>query len=436
MTASAPSQRSTMRGSQVRKAFVTLNTEIEETVLQLDRAAFVEAYDRQIKEDNVHEAMARKANIPGNWTTRRLEDPNSFFVACPSHKVVHRLMTGGRIKGNGFSLQVNHWDPFRAAIVSSFGLPHRASKACLKWDDLTSFDLDLFCEAIEDVPDYVNVSVGDFMCNIQIRVNFVSEFGPQGSISFEGSPDNEDEDWDYWFGPGEKSPQPPSKKRPATHLSSSSSRRQTSCKWVESSEELKLQLVPQATQLQLSAKNFSQNNFWASTFTRVFILKPTLWINPSLIISLGATRSEGIADASDSNGSLPPPSSLAPSSEVKNQTLPSQTGLKPRMDSVAFQPVPIKRVFSRLLSSFENPYDFSTEQHLSDNPSSFTPPCTKLEDSSIPVKWSARIWSKKIKSLILIEDSLMAADVLFLNSLTAAQIADMGKKCGLIFEHW
>ena len=83
-------------------------------------------------------------------------------------------MVDGRIQGNGFQLWVSHWDPFKggiprklklkisisqlnlplvcwnsqamAMIIRGFGLPHRASKSCLKWEDLTPFDFDFFCE--------------------------------------------------------------------------------------------------------------------------------------------------------------------------------------------------------------------------------------------------------------------------------------------------
>ena len=62
-----------------------------------------------------------------------------------------------------------------ATIISSFGLPYRASKSCLNWDDLTFFDIDFFCEEIEDVPKSVDVTVGPFTYNVKIRVKFVSE---------------------------------------------------------------------------------------------------------------------------------------------------------------------------------------------------------------------------------------------------------------------
>ncbi|KAG1358679.1 hypothetical protein COCNU_08G001250 [Cocos nucifera] len=87
-------------------------------------------------------------------------------------EVVHQLLTGGRIRGNGFQLQNSQ---VAATIVSSFGLPHRASKSCLKWEDLTSFDLDFFCEDIEDVPRSINVTVEPFISNVKGRINFISE---------------------------------------------------------------------------------------------------------------------------------------------------------------------------------------------------------------------------------------------------------------------
>ena len=54
----------------------------------------------------------------------------------------------------------------------------------------------------------------------------------------------------------------------------------------------------------------------------------------------------------------------------------------------------------------------------------------------MPAKRSAQLRSEKIKFFGLIEDSLMEADILFLNSLTATQILEIGKTCGMIFEPW
>ena len=34
----------------------------------------------------------------------------------------------------------------------------------------------------------------------------------------------------------------------------------------------------------------------------------------------------------------------------------------------------------------------------------------------------------------MVEESLAAADILFINSVTSAQISEMGKKCGLLFD--
>ena len=46
-------------------------------------------------------------------------------------------------------------------------------------------------------------------------------------------------------------------------------------------------------------------------------------------------------------------------------------------------------------------------------------------------KHSARLRTKKIKLLGLVEDTLTMVDILFINSLTPTQIKDMGKQCGL-----
>ncbi|KAG1342246.1 hypothetical protein COCNU_05G004750 [Cocos nucifera] len=211
---------------------------MEETEIYLQRVAFAEVFGRQVKEDDVQAILTRKANVEGSWITRKLAEPNSSFVACPSTRdVVHQLMTGSRIRGNDFSLQVNHWDTFKggasnqlnfkvsasllnlplacwnshavAMIVLSFGLPHRASKSCLKWENLASFDLDFFCDDIDEIPESVSVNVGPHVFNVQIRINFISERTPPDSHSIEDSSGGEGKDWDYWFGSGDRHPPPP-----------------------------------------------------------------------------------------------------------------------------------------------------------------------------------------------------------------------------------
>lgn len=160
MPASAPSSPpASMAGTGTHKAYITISLDMKETQLYLERAAYAEAYRRQIKEDDVQDIMAHKSNVMGTWKTRKLMDPNTFFVAGPSRKAVHHLMTLGRLKGNGFQVQISHWDQFKgglphnlkhkisasllnlplicwnsqsmATMVASFGLPHRVSKSCL-----------------------------------------------------------------------------------------------------------------------------------------------------------------------------------------------------------------------------------------------------------------------------------------------------------------
>ena len=89
---------------------------MDEAELYLDHAASVEVYGRPVKADDVQNLLRRIASVPGTWTTRQLNNMNTFFVACPSREVVHHLMTGGRIKGNGFYLQVNHWNLLNGSI--------------------------------------------------------------------------------------------------------------------------------------------------------------------------------------------------------------------------------------------------------------------------------------------------------------------------------
>lgn len=66
---------------------------MEETQLYLKRAACVKAYGRHIKEDDMQGILARKSNVVGTKKSRRLVDPNTFFVVCPYREVVHYLMS-------------------------------------------------------------------------------------------------------------------------------------------------------------------------------------------------------------------------------------------------------------------------------------------------------------------------------------------------------
>ena len=103
----------------IRKAFVHLSANMVEASHNLEQAAFVEVIGRLIKEDDVQSTLAHKAQVPSSRTTRKLATDHHFFVSRPSTDIVHQLTTAGQIKGEGFHLQVSHWDQFRG------GLPHK-----------------------------------------------------------------------------------------------------------------------------------------------------------------------------------------------------------------------------------------------------------------------------------------------------------------------
>lgn len=86
------------------------------------------------------------------------------------------------------------------AIASSFGLPHRASKSCLHREDLTSFDFDFFYEEIDNILEFVQVTVGSLSYNVKVRINFVSEQGLSGTSNTqdESNSDNGEEDYGDW----------------------------------------------------------------------------------------------------------------------------------------------------------------------------------------------------------------------------------------------
>lgn len=501
-----PPQPPPTRRPEVSKSFVTLSTDMEETELYLERAAHVEAFGREIKEDDVQEAIARKTNTTGTWITRKLMDHNTFFVVGPSREIVHQLMTGGRIRGNGFSLQINHWDQHRggiphrlkfkvsasllnlpltcwnsravATIISSFGFPHRASKACLRWDDLTTFDLDFFCDDIDDIPESVNVTVGPFTYIVQIKINFVSEQGPLDSGSSAGTPENDDEDWDYWFGPEDKSPPTTQNKRPADQASGSTSRRQASRPRLGNSPELAIEPILNSSSHHhepLIARDWE--SLWLLILHQFFAPKPDPWSKPAVSFSLNLRRQKVEQKGCVSNSNcvlsffipgtaekqrlatvnllegLPTLESSLPDPGKAHRFSSSSPAVKTPRTAGHHQPVPIKHVFARILA------ETVTSESLQKTRSCNSLPCkpSTLEDccddqiSEIPTlipsqkkhktpnnptKRSVRLRSKKIKSLGLIEESLLDNDILFLNSLTVSQIQDMGKKCGMIFAPW
>lgn len=196
---------------------------MEETELYLKRVAYVEAFGRQIKEDYVRDILVHNTNVTGTWMTRRVENPNTFSMACLFGEVVHQPMIQDRLKGNGFKVQVSQCNQFKgglpyklklkvssslfnlslicwnsqvvAIIVSSFGLPYQTSKSCLCWKDFTLFDF-FFCEDIESVAESAEETMGSLTYNVKVRVNFVFEQGSPGtpSLKDDSNIDSEEED--------------------------------------------------------------------------------------------------------------------------------------------------------------------------------------------------------------------------------------------------
>ena len=66
------------------KAFLPFTIEMSNISSYLDRAAFVEAFGRPTKVDDVSVTLAQKAKIVGSWMTKKLLKENMFLVYCPS----------------------------------------------------------------------------------------------------------------------------------------------------------------------------------------------------------------------------------------------------------------------------------------------------------------------------------------------------------------
>lgn len=99
------------------KAFFPLSVEMMDIMdisEYLERVAYVEAFKRQVKVDDVAATLAHKARAIRSWTTKRLPHDNTFFVSYPSNDIIQRLIVLGHLRGDGFTLLVNHWDKIRS----------------------------------------------------------------------------------------------------------------------------------------------------------------------------------------------------------------------------------------------------------------------------------------------------------------------------------
>ncbi|KAG1330349.1 hypothetical protein COCNU_02G003170 [Cocos nucifera] len=202
----------------------------------LDRAAKVKTFGRQVKADDVAGILEQGAWKSGSWFTRQVA-PRRFFVSCPDKKIVVALMAKRYIRGDGFTVIINHWNQFSggvrhklrykvyatlkdlplfcwtaeavAGIISGFAVPHRASRTSLRWDDLTGFDIIFFCEDISSIPKKVEVTVGSRTYSVGIVINFITEQGPPfdgwNSEQQEDHNEMDDDEWKFWNGPGGRS---------------------------------------------------------------------------------------------------------------------------------------------------------------------------------------------------------------------------------------
>ena len=118
--------------------------------------------------------------------------------------MVQSLVALGRIRGDGFSLVVNHWDetkfcvhtnprfkvnaslfnlPFIcwnvnvvASIIARFGVPLRASHSTIQRDDLTSSDLQFLCDNLDAIHELIEVAVGGYTYQVRLVINFSTPF--------------------------------------------------------------------------------------------------------------------------------------------------------------------------------------------------------------------------------------------------------------------
>lgn len=189
------------------KAFVPFTSAMADISFYLDRAAFVQTFGRSIKVEDVATTLAHKAKVPGSWRNiKNLPKEQEFFMACPSYEVVQHLSALRHIRGDGFLLLVNHWGQSKgsaphsrkykvcislinlplvcgspkaiAKIVAGFGVPLHASKSSTRWEDLTSFDLSIYCENMAAILDSVDVTFGPYTHNVKVVINYFSPHEP------------------------------------------------------------------------------------------------------------------------------------------------------------------------------------------------------------------------------------------------------------------
>ena len=183
----AAAQHQTSQRPSSKKVFVLVSCEMAEISKYLEWAAFIESFGRPIKVDDISTTLAHKIRREALWTTGQLS-PNQFLVAFPDKSSIQSLMSQGHIRGDGFTLTVNHRNQYRggarhnlklkifetlhnlplscwtteavATIIFGFGVLHRASCSSLLWEDLSGFDVVFYCKNFQDILKTIEVIVG------------------------------------------------------------------------------------------------------------------------------------------------------------------------------------------------------------------------------------------------------------------------------------
>ncbi|KAG1334217.1 hypothetical protein COCNU_03G003360 [Cocos nucifera] len=186
----------------ILKVFLPVSAKMAGISAYLDRAAKVEIFGRQVKADDVGGILEQRGWKLGSWSTRQVA-PRKFFVSCLDKETIMALMAEGHIRGDDFTVIVNHWNHFRggvrhklrykvyatlkdlplfcwttevvAGIISDFAVPHRASRTSLWWDDLKGFDIIFFYEDISSIQEKVEVTIGSHTYSVGIVINFITE---------------------------------------------------------------------------------------------------------------------------------------------------------------------------------------------------------------------------------------------------------------------
>ena len=353
---------------------------------------------------------------------------------------------------------VNHWDPLGGAtchrlkpkvyaslinlplqlwttdavatILSGFGVPYRASKTSLRWEDLTSFDVVFFREEME---------IGQFIYKVSMMINFVSEQEPIFDDSTMGSSDNRgnenDDGWDLWTNNEDHIPQTDERQHqqndgddilPMDHeISGEGDRSTPQNKQLTSRND-------HAPPTQLQSPDLTGHGLATHLDPnhQLFLSTPNTPLGPFFI---PRSRLSHYFKILLQTSNLPPRDLMTITTDSYLTLTLDSTPTKPHIDRIIKEVpessapalIPSSKVFENILSSLLVKPKTTVVME--------TQTIWTVSSTATATKRSASIRGKKIKMLGLQDKNLQSDDILFLNSLTLKEIRSLAQDCGFLF---